>query len=150
MRSSTETVFVMAPTGAAPVSSSWNMAAERSLRRIHERRRSGIDPREALKQKIDLCLGARRQSGGWRALSVESDGAASLQHIFAHRQTDARLLFIAQERQMRVEQVMRLLALAGPGKTNDIDEHIWKGIAGHGAVGAALHLEIKKQAAGPT
>ena len=58
-----------------------------------------------------------------------------------------RLLLVAQEGKVRVEEVVRRVALPGGGKTNDVDEHVREGVAGHGAVGAALHLEIEEEAA---
>ena len=48
---------------------------------------------------------------------------------------------------MGVEQIMRGVALAGLLQLHDIDQQFREGVAGHGAVGAALHLEIEEQAA---
>src|SRR4051812_17141466 len=55
----------------------------------------------------------RRSDGGCRlALCARGNHAAVLQDVFAHREPGARLLLVADQRQMRVEQVMRSVALA--------------------------------------
>jgi hypothetical protein len=51
---------------------------------------------------------------------------------------------------MGVEQIMRGIALAGLLQLHDIDQQFREGVAGHGAVGAALHLEIEEQPPLPT
>ncbi len=108
---------------------------------------AAVDARHPRQQIVDLGLRRRRDRRARLALGAGRDDAALLQHVFAHGQADAGLLLVADQRQMRVEQVMRGVALAGLGQLDDIDQQFREGIAGHGAVGAALHLEIEEQAA---
>src|SRR6476659_3781691 len=71
-----------------------------------------VDAGDARQEVIDLRLGRRRDGRARLALGAGSDDAALLQHVLAHCQTCARLLLVADQRQMRVEQVMRGVALA--------------------------------------
>ena len=73
---------------------------------------TAIGPRHPRQQVIDLGL---RRGGDGRAglaLGAGRDDAALLQHVFAHAQARAGLLLIADQRQVRVEQVVRGVALA--------------------------------------
>ena len=56
------------------------------------------------------------------------------------------LLLVAQQRQVGVEQVVRRLALAGGRQAHHVAQHVGKGVAGVGAIGAALHLVVEEQA----
>ncbi|MET0917484.1 MAG: hypothetical protein ABWY07_03555, partial [Burkholderiales bacterium] len=47
---------------------------------------------------------------------------------------------------MRVEEVVRLVALAFDRKAHDVDEHVREAVARVRAVRAALHLEVEEQA----
>ena len=75
------------------------------------------------------------------------DGAALLQNVLADGEADALLLLVADEREMRVEEIVRGVALACLRELDDIDQHVGEGVAGHRAVRSALHLEIEEQAA---
>ena len=113
--SSTKTAFATAPTGAAPGSTSWSISADRRSRSFRRQSRCGgarVTPREAREQIVDFRLGGRAETGAGLALRVRSENAAPLHHIFAHGEADALLLLVADQRQMRVEQVVRGVALA--------------------------------------
>ncbi len=81
------------------------------------------------------------------AAPAERQQPAALQHVLAHRQADARLLLVAQQRQVRVEQVVRRVALARGLQAHDVAQHVGEAVAGVGAVGAALHLVVEEQPA---
>src|SRR4051812_34146854 len=70
-----------------------------------------VEAGDARQQILDL--GLRRLSDGraWLALGAGGDDAALLEHEFADGKARARLLFVADQRQMRVEQIMRGIAL---------------------------------------
>src|SRR4249919_1629053 len=74
---------------------------------------AAIDARHPRQEILDLGLRGGRDGGAGLALRAGSDDAALLQHVFAHRQTRAGLLLVADQRQMRIEQIVRGVALAG-------------------------------------
>src|SRR6478735_597658 len=106
-----------------------------------------VDAGNARQEIVDLRLGRRRDGRARLALGAGSDDAALLQHMLAHGKARAGLLLVADQWQMRVEQVMRGVALARLGQVDDVDQKLREGIAGHGAIGAALHLEVQEQPA---
>lgn len=73
--------------------------------------------------------------------------ATLFQNVFADRQTDTLLLFVTDERKMRIKQVVGGIALSFLGKLYNIDQHVRKSVACHGAIRATLEFEIQKQAA---
>ena len=75
--------------------------------------RGGRSWRDAGEEVVDLRPRRRRERRAGLALRVAGEDAAAHQHVFAHRKPDARLLLVADEGQMRVEEVVRLVALAG-------------------------------------
>ena len=58
----------------------------------------------------------------------------------AKAKSNARLLLIAHQGQIGVEDVARPLHLAGIGVLHDADHHLGIGEAGHGAIGVAAHF----------
>src|SRR6478752_10653657 len=102
-----------------------------------------VDPGNARQEVIDLRLRRRRDGRARLALGAGRDDAALLQHVLAHRQTCTWLLLVADQRQMRVEQIMRSVTLALLREAHDVDQELRESVAGHGAVGAALHLEVQ-------
>ena len=88
---------------------------------------------EALEKEIDLLprRGSERAAG--LALRVAGNRPAPHHHIFAHRQSDALLMLVAQIGQMRIEEVVRLVAPPGCGEPHDLHQHVGKGVTGHGA-----------------
>src|SRR5215831_12457987 len=73
---------------------------------------SPITLREAGQQVVDFrtrCGGERRAGPAQR---VGGDHAAAHQHVLAHRESRPRLLLVADEGQVRVEEVVRRVALA--------------------------------------
>src|SRR5487761_2465735 len=71
-----------------------------------------VDPRDARQQVIHLGLCGRGNARARLALRAGGNHAALLQHVFSHRQSYPRLLLVADQRQMRVEQVVRGIAAA--------------------------------------
>src|SRR5437588_9926917 len=69
-----------------------------------------VDPRDTREQVIHLGFRGRSEAGPRLALRAGDDHAALLQHVFAHRKAGAWLLLVADQRQMRVEQIMRGIA----------------------------------------
>ena len=57
--------------------------------------------------------------------------------MFSHREPYPRLLLVAQQRQVRIEQVVRLLAPVGGRQADDVAQHVGEGVAGVRAIGAA-------------
>src|SRR5215471_5659832 len=98
--------------------------------RLRRKTRAAVDPRNTRQQIIDLGLGDRADTRARLALRAGSDDAALLQHIFAYGQPGAGLLLIADQRQMRVEQVMRGVAPAFLRQPHDVDQKFREGIAG--------------------
>src|ERR1700758_533376 len=72
-----------------------------------------VEAGDARQQIVDLRLRRRRDGRAGLALRAGGNDAALLEHIFAHGQPCTRLLLVADQRQMRVEQIMRGIALAG-------------------------------------
>src|SRR5580692_12235939 len=72
--------------------------------------RAPVDPRHPRQQVIHFGLCLFGEARPRLALRAASDHAALLQHIFPHRQSRTRLLLVADQRQMRVEQIMRGVA----------------------------------------
>src|SRR5438309_10749708 len=91
------------------------ISAMRSTRRAGLRLQIGaaIDPRHPRKQVIHFGLCGRRDASARLALSTVGNHTALLQHIFPYRESCAWLLLVADQRQMRVEQVVRGVAFAG-------------------------------------
>src|SRR6187401_838642 len=87
----------------------------RLLRRAGLRLQIGalVDAGDAGQQVVDLGLRGGGDGGAGLALCRRRDDAALLQHVFAHREAGTRLLLVADQRQMGIEQVMRGVALAG-------------------------------------
>src|SRR4051795_1578155 len=81
-----------------------------------------VDAGDSRQQVLDLCLRRRRDGGAGLALGAGGDDAALLQHVFAHGKARARLLLVADQRQMRVEQIMGSVALAFLRQTHDVDQ----------------------------
>src|ERR1700755_2102686 len=79
--------------------------------RLRRELRAAIDPRNARQQVIHLGLCRRGDRSAGLALRAGGDDAALPQDVFAHREARAGLLFVADQRQMRVEQVMCRVAL---------------------------------------
>ena len=75
------------------------------------------------------------------------DGAALLQDVLADGETDSLLLLVADEREMRIEEVVGGVALARLRELDNVDEHVGKGVAGHRAISAALQLKVEEEAA---
>src|ERR1019366_1616092 len=75
--------------------------------------RAPVDPRHPRQQIIHFGPCRRGEARPRLALCAGSDRAALLQHIFPHRQSRTRLLLVADQRQMRIEQIMRGIA-GGP------------------------------------
>src|SRR4051794_46481 len=71
-----------------------------------------VDPRHARQQVIDLGLGRPSDGRARLALRGRRNHAALLQHVFAYREAGAGLLLIADQRQMRIEQIVCGIALA--------------------------------------
>src|SRR6516164_6534624 len=106
-----------------------------------------VHPRYPRQQIIDFGLRGRRDRRAGLALSAGGDDPPLLQQVFAHGKTCARLLLVTNERQVRIEQIMRGIAFAVLREAHDIDQEFRESIARHGAVGTPLHLEIQKQPA---
>ncbi len=68
-------------------------------------------------------------------------------NIFAHGEADSGLRLVAHQRQVAIEQIVRLLAFALVDEIDHAHQHLGIGIARHGAIGAALHLEGQEHAA---
>src|ERR1700689_154726 len=104
-----------------------------------------VEPRDARQQIFDFGPGLRRDARARLALRAGGDDAALLQHVFAHGKAGARLLLVADQRQMRVEQIVRGIAAALLREIHDVDQEFREGVAGHRPIGAALHLELEEQ-----
>ncbi len=103
--------------------------------------------RKTAQQVVDL--GSRRggEYATGYALCIVHDGAALLQHVLAYGEAYPLLLFVADEGKVRVEKIVGGFACACIHVLDDVDEHVREGVARHGTVGAALHLEVDKEAA---
>ena len=66
-----------------------------------------------------------------------------MEDLLSDRKADARLLFIADQRQIVVEEVEGLVHLALAEARIDLDQKLGEGKAGHGAIGAACEFEWK-------
>src|SRR4051812_2526517 len=86
---------------------------------------------ESGQQVLDLRHRLGAELAARRALRRGADDAAPRQHVFPHGEADAELLLVADQRQMRVEQVVRRIPLPGGGKPHELDQHVGEGIAGH-------------------
>jgi hypothetical protein len=75
-----------------------------------------------------------------------SNRSALLQDVLADREADTLLLLVTDEREVGVEEIVRGVSPACVRELDDIDQHVWERIAGHGAVGSPLHLEVEKEA----
>ena len=75
------------------------------------------------------------------------DGAAFLQDVFADGETDVLLLLVADEGKVGVEEIVGGVAVALLGEVDDVDEHVGEPVAGHGAVGSTLKLEVEEERA---
>src|SRR5436309_10819848 len=67
---------------------------------------AAIDARHPRQQILDLRLCGCRDRRARLALRAGRDDAALLQNVFAHSQARAGLLLVADQRQMRVEQIV--------------------------------------------
>jgi hypothetical protein len=67
--------------------------------------------------------------------------AAAVQDLLADREPDARLLLVADRRQIGVEQRERVLGPSGDEALVHVDQHLGEGKAAHRAIGAARQLE---------
>src|SRR5258705_12744896 len=78
----------------------------RSTRRAGLRLQVGapVDSRDPRQQIIHFHPRGRGNAGAGFALRAGGDHAALLQHVFAHSQSGAWLLLVADQRQMRIEQ----------------------------------------------
>ena len=114
-------------------------AADRSCRRRRAGdRRPFSQPRlEAGQQPVELgdVGGVELRPG--RAHRGRANGAAPAQHLLAHRKPKSWLLLVAHQRQISVEQVLRLVAASGREQRAHGDQHLRIGKAGHDAVCAA-------------
>ena len=96
---------------------------------------------------IDLLIRRLRELRCGSSLSIARNRPAPLQHILAHGEPDAWLLLVAQQRQVCVEKIVRGVALASSCILMTSAQHVREGVAGHGPVCAAFHLEVEEQAA---
>jgi hypothetical protein len=71
------------------------------------------------------------------------------QHVLADGEADAPLLLIAQQREMRVESIVRLIALADALQPNDVNKQLGERVTRHCAICATFHFEIEEQAPFP-
>src|SRR5580704_13397615 len=71
---------------------------------------AAIDAGDTRQQIVDFRLRRRGDARARLALGAGSNDAALLQHVFPDCETNRRLLLVADQRQMRVEQVMRGIA----------------------------------------
>src|SRR5690606_3675573 len=108
---------------------------------------SPVFPGQPFEQVVDLgaCRFTKRKPR--LALDIAGDDAAVLQDMLAHGKPDAELLLVADQRKMRVEQVVRLLAPACRRQVDQFGQHVREAVAGHRPVGAAFRLEIEEHAA---
>ena len=72
----------------------------------------GETPLQTIEQEIDFGAGGRRERCGRAALRIAGQHTASHHHVLAHRQAHAGLLLVAHQRQMRIEQIMGVVAPA--------------------------------------
>jgi hypothetical protein len=74
----------------------------------------GVVPGKPLQQVIDFAARRGRQRRARFAQGRRAEQPAPLQDVLAHRQADARLLLVAQQRQVGVEEVVRRFAFGRP------------------------------------
>ena len=91
-------------------------ALARALRRGRPRSaaRPHVPGRQTRKQILDLAPRRGTQPGARVALGVGRDQATPRHHVFPHREPNARLLLVAQQRQVGIEQVVRRVAVSPP------------------------------------
>src|SRR3546814_20162563 len=70
-------------------------------------------PLHALDHAVEFGLVLRCQARARRAQLGGGDGAATLQHLLAQREADPRLLLVAHQRQVGIEEVLRRVATTG-------------------------------------
>src|SRR4051794_7861850 len=83
---------------------------------------AAVDARDARQEIVDFGLGGRGDGGARLALRAAGNDAALLQNVFAYRKSRTRLLLVTDQRQMRVEQIVRGVALAGLRQFYDINQ----------------------------
>src|SRR5262249_20150794 len=83
---------------------------------------------------------SRASSLGPGARTAAERMAASAQNLLAHGKPKSRLLLVAYEWQIHVEQIFRLVATAGRKQRGYGHQHLRIGKTGHDAVGAAGEL----------
>src|SRR5690606_41399321 len=96
-----------------------------------------MDPRDETVE-LGQPLRAKRRCGIPSA--GRSDRTAAAKNLLARRKAPARLLLIADERQIRVEEVERGVYFSRRHEGKDFDQHLRVGEAGHRAVGKAETL----------
>src|SRR6185369_10390075 len=82
---------------------------------------AAIDARHPRQQIIHFGLRSSRDGRTGLALRAGRDDAALLQHVLAHREARAGLLLVTDQRQMRVEKIVRGVTLAGLRQLDDVD-----------------------------
>src|SRR5436190_22652225 len=83
---------------------------------------AAVDARHPRQQILDFGLCGGRDGRAGLALRAGRDDAALLQHVFAHSQARAGLLLVTDQRQMRVKQIVRGVALAGLRQFDDVNQ----------------------------
>src|SRR5437667_2030874 len=89
---------------------------------------AAVDARHPRQQILDFGLCGGGDGGAGLALRAGRDDTALLQHVFAYRQARAGLLLVTDQRQMRIEQVVRGVALAGLRQFDDVDQQFRKSV----------------------
>src|SRR5690348_12930167 len=102
--------------------------------------RTAEPPRQPRHQPIELLDIVAVEARARGAHRGAADGAAPAEYLFADREADADLLLVPHQRQIGVEQILRLLAAAVAEEAADVDQQLRIGETGHRAVGAAMQL----------
>src|SRR4029079_4807731 len=87
-----------------------------------------IVARKPRHEVIDLGTCGGRERRTVLARGVGSDDAAPHHHVFAYREPRTGLLLVADERKVRVEKRVRVVALAFLRQANDVDEHVGEAV----------------------
>src|ERR1700730_8559681 len=98
--------------------------------------------REAAQEVIDLLSFSLRQNCRRLSLSVRSENTATHQNIFAHCQADTWLLFITDQRKVRVKEIVSSIAFSCCSKSYHVYQHVREAIPGHCSVGPTLDFEV--------
>ena len=98
-------------------------------------------------QALDLADIGRRQGSSRFAQCRRGDRAAFRHDVFPDGEAKARLLFVAREGEIGVEDVLRSLRISLIAIVNDVAHHFGIGKAGHRTVCPAGHLFGQEDAA---